>query len=159
PCQAVLCNQPPSPCFAADGTCNQGSCSYPFANGVPCSDGNDCTDTDTCNNGVCSGSPKTCATPPPPTCLSATTLPTYVSPGTCAGGNCSYQFNDSTCVASCSNGSCGACVPPVSGPCDNAPQCGCPAGQNCIIDGDDDSLCPGPGCGATSCIPAGNTPM
>src|SRR6185369_12818363 len=59
----------PVTCTASDqchdaGTCDPttGVCSNPAkANGTPCSDGNACTQVDTCENGVCTGaSPVTC---------------------------------------------------------------------------------------------------
>ena len=52
-----------NPCHLA-GTCNAqtGACSNPqAANGAPCSDGNSCTQTDTCQSGTCVGTnPVTC---------------------------------------------------------------------------------------------------
>ena len=59
----------PKTCSASDqchtaGTCDTstGQCSNPIAdNGTTCNDGNGCTQTDTCQAGVCTGSnPKTC---------------------------------------------------------------------------------------------------
>lgn len=43
----------------------------------------------------------------------------------------------------------GPCTAPVSGPCDDFPQCGCAAGQNCIVTGAN---------GETSCDLSGSTP-
>jgi RHS repeat-associated protein len=69
-CQNGTCaGSNPVTCLAADqchlaGTCvpATGSCSYARkANGTTCSDGNACTQTDTCQAGICVGSnPKTC---------------------------------------------------------------------------------------------------
>jgi alpha-tubulin suppressor-like RCC1 family protein len=48
-CNTGVCN--------ADGTCSK----VPVANNTPCNDGNACTQTDTCQAGVCKGSnPKSC---------------------------------------------------------------------------------------------------
>src|SRR5207247_1149251 len=59
---SVLCT-PQDPCHAA-GVCDPatGVCSNPTAaNGTSCSDGNVCTQSDTCQNGICTGSnPITC---------------------------------------------------------------------------------------------------
>lgn len=50
-----------------DKQCNAGSCdetkgcyAQPYANGTPCDDGNLCTLTDKCTNGVCGGTPRQC---------------------------------------------------------------------------------------------------
>jgi streptogramin lyase len=70
-CQAGACTgsnpvacAPGDPCHLA-GVCNpaSGTCTNPPApNGTPCSDGNACTQTDTCQLGLCSGSnPIICA--------------------------------------------------------------------------------------------------
>ncbi|HVY32684.1 MAG TPA: hypothetical protein VHB79_39380 [Polyangiaceae bacterium] len=64
-CQAGVCKgQTPVVCTASDqchsaGSCDPatGACSNPAkANGVTCNDGNACTQTDTCQSGVCTGS-------------------------------------------------------------------------------------------------------
>jgi RHS repeat-associated protein len=70
-CQAGSCiGSSPVICAASDqchvaGTCNPqtGQCSNPIAaNGTGCSDGNSCTQTDTCQAGACVGAnPVTCA--------------------------------------------------------------------------------------------------
>ncbi len=69
-CQAGVCTGGnPVTCMALDqchlaGTCNPatGVCFDPIkANGTPCSDGNGCTQTDTCQAGTCTaGTPVTC---------------------------------------------------------------------------------------------------
>ncbi len=61
PCESVTCDNPPSECFAAAGTCTAGSCSYGFANGATCDDGDACTLDDSCDSGVCAGTPMSCA--------------------------------------------------------------------------------------------------
>jgi hypothetical protein len=106
PCEGVTCDDPPSSCFTAAGTCTGGSCSYGFANGESCNDGDACTDDDSCDTGVCAGTPKTCTTPPAATCVGANTLRTYASSGTCAGGTCSYSHTDDNCAAGCQAGAC-----------------------------------------------------
>ncbi len=70
-CQSGTCTGgTPVTCAASDqchtaGTCNSstGTCSYStVANGTACSDGNACTQTDTCQNGTCTGAdPVVCA--------------------------------------------------------------------------------------------------
>ncbi len=70
-CNAGVCQNTPIPvvCTASDqchtaGTCDPvtGACSNPAkADGTPCTDGNACTQTDTCQSGSCVGSnPVTC---------------------------------------------------------------------------------------------------
>jgi RHS repeat-associated protein len=57
-CGGVYC-QAPNACLQPVGVCNltDGSCSYtPKANGTACSDGNACTQTDSCQAGACVGS-------------------------------------------------------------------------------------------------------
>jgi hypothetical protein len=52
---------PVGPCLGS-GTCVHGFCDYPvLPNGTPCDDGNLCTQTDTCQSGVCvGGNPVVC---------------------------------------------------------------------------------------------------
>src|SRR5262249_38719654 len=88
------------------GTCTNGSCSYNYANGASCDDGNGCTTADHCQNGVCSGAPITCTSPPAAACVNATTLRTYGSPGTCSAGTCSYPSTDTTCPGGCMAATC-----------------------------------------------------
>ncbi len=107
-CAGVSCTSPPSVCFLPSGTCDNGACSYGFADGVSCDDGNACTDADTCASGACVGTPRTCASPPAATCIDTATLRTFMGPGTCSGGGCSYAHADATCPGGCEAG---ACVP------------------------------------------------
>ena len=100
PCANVTCTTPPSVCYDAAGTCSQGSCNYP-TNHAACNDGNDCTDSDTCNGGVCSGTPKLCNTPPADSCADASTATVHDHVGTCAGGACSYAPHYVSCSAGC----------------------------------------------------------
>jgi hypothetical protein len=51
------CDSPPSPavCYQPTGTCADGSCSYEYADGASCDDGNGCTTNDRCMAGACAG--------------------------------------------------------------------------------------------------------
>jgi hypothetical protein len=106
PCASVTCNAPPSVCYGATGACQQGSCSYPFADNVGCDDSNACTDNDVCNAGVCRGTPKLCASPPADTCENAFTARVYDRVGSCSGGACSYPFHFLSCATGCTAGAC-----------------------------------------------------
>jgi hypothetical protein len=106
PCASVVCPAPPSVCYAGPGTCSAGACRYNHADGVACDDGDACTTNDRCASGACAGTAVTCTTPPAPTCVSATTLRTFASPGTCAAGACAYPSVDQTCAAGCGGGAC-----------------------------------------------------
>ncbi len=105
-CADVVCDDPPSECFQAAGTCEAGACSYPPDDAATCDDGNACTDDDVCDGGVCAGVPRVCDAPPAPECVTSTTLRTYVLPGGCTGGACSYAFADTSCIAGCAAGAC-----------------------------------------------------
>jgi hypothetical protein len=106
PCANVTCNSPPSGCFASPGTCQNGSCTYPYANGASCNDNNSCTSNDACQSGVCFGAPKTCNTPPPNVCENASTVKVYVANGSCSAGTCSYSYGYASCANGCANGQC-----------------------------------------------------
>ena len=105
PCATVTCSTPPSVCYDAPGTCSQGSCNYP-TNQAACDDGDACTDSDTCNGGVCSGTPKLCNTPPVDSCADASTATVHDHVGTCAGGACSYAVHYVSCPTGCNAGAC-----------------------------------------------------
>ncbi len=105
-CANVTCTTPPSVCFGSPGSCADGACTYPFANGATCDDDDSCTGPDTCTNGVCAGPAIPCTTPPASTCLDPSTLRTFASPGTCGGGSCTYVPVDSTCALGCDQGAC-----------------------------------------------------
>jgi hypothetical protein len=105
PCANVTCNSPPSVCYDAAGTCSQGSCNYP-TNHAACDDGNACTVSDTCNGGVCSGTPMLCNTPPANSCADTSTAAVYDHVGSCAGGACSYAVHYVSCSAGCNAGVC-----------------------------------------------------
>jgi alpha-tubulin suppressor-like RCC1 family protein len=53
---------------------------------------------------ACNGVP--CDAPPPPTCLSSTTLSSYNPTGKCDGGICVYTKVDAPCPAVCNGGAC-----------------------------------------------------
>lgn len=106
PCANVTCNSPPSGCFASPGTCQNGSCTYPYADGASCNDSNACTSSDSCQTGVCVGVPKTCNTPPPNVCENATTVKIWGSSGSCSAGTCSYSYGFASCAGGCANGQC-----------------------------------------------------
>jgi hypothetical protein len=106
PCANVTCNAPPSGCYASPGTCQNGSCTYPYANGASCNDNNACTSSDACQSGVCVGVPKSCNTPPPNTCENASTLKVYASTGSCQLGSCSYGYGFASCANGCNGGQC-----------------------------------------------------
>ena len=116
-CQAGVCTgSNPVTCTASDqchvaGTCDPGTgvCSNPIkSNGSACNDGNACTQTDTCQAGVCTGNN-------PVTCTAQDQC--HVA-GTCnpANGQCSNpaKANNTPCndgnactqIDSCQNGSC-----------------------------------------------------
>jgi alpha-tubulin suppressor-like RCC1 family protein len=52
----------------------------------------------------CNGVP--CDDPPPPTCLSSTTVTSFNPTGKCSGGECVYSKKDAACPAICSGGAC-----------------------------------------------------
>jgi len=108
PCAGQTCDTAPGACFAAPGTCAAGSCSFSFADGDACDDGNACTADETCASGVCTGMPKVCNEPAADTCQDATTLLHHVIPGTCdpANGACSYEVLPVVCPGVCVDGVC-----------------------------------------------------
>ena len=64
PCSPTLCDDG-NPC-TVDGCDVTGACTHVAgADGTACDDGNPCTTQDTCNAGVCSGSPIVCGTDTP----------------------------------------------------------------------------------------------
>lgn len=67
PCATVTCDAPPSECYATQGTCSGGTCSYaPLAGGTPCDDEDSCTLDDQCDGaGGCAGTPDPGCVPPP----------------------------------------------------------------------------------------------
>ena len=106
PCSGVSCNAPPSVCYGSAGTCAAGSCSYPYADGAKCDDGNACTTGDQCNTGACKGVPMACDSPPANVCDNASTLRVYSASGSCSAGSCSYSYGFVSCAKGCSGGQC-----------------------------------------------------
>jgi hypothetical protein len=47
-----------------------------------------------------------CKLPPPPTCLSASTIQVYAGTGSCVDGGCAYTSSTVACAAGCANGAC-----------------------------------------------------
>ena len=115
-CSGVTCTSPPM-CFTG-GACVDGSCRYLVDPGATCSDADACTDDDSCQaSGACRGTPKSCQTPPPPTCADASTQRTFDAIGTCSAGSCTYTSQDAVCPLGC-DGATGRC------------RSSCPAGQH-----------------------------
>jgi alpha-tubulin suppressor-like RCC1 family protein len=54
-----------------------------------------------------------CDSPPPPACISDTTLRSSASPGACAGGLCSYANIDTVCQNGCTGASCNGTLNPL----------------------------------------------
>jgi len=160
-------------CDAATGVCGHevaaGTCLFDgvcFAQGDPCDDANPCTQDDTCQDGVCLGTPKDCG-PPDDAChvksCDTTTgecVQTEVDANTpcddgdpctegdvcgagavCAGTakDCSEQ-EDACHTAQCVEGSCVA-TPKPGGPCDDGSACTlddtCAADGSCVGTWDD----------------------
>ena len=110
PCSNVACTTPPAPvCDGANrrssvspGTCLAGACSYSTQTAV-CPQGCNAA-TGNCNDDLCAA--VTCDKPPAASCLSSTTRRSYVSPGACSGGTCTYSIQDVTCATGCANAQC-----------------------------------------------------
>jgi hypothetical protein len=135
----VVCAAPDS-CHLA-GTCDtaNGTCSSPVkANGASCNDGNGCTQTDTCQNGACTGSNQVIC-PAPDQCHLA---------GTCnaATGVCSSPSKSNG--TACNDGN--ACTRTdtcQSGTCTGASPVTCTASDQCHLAGVCDTatgICPNP---------------
>lgn len=136
---AFVCDQPPSQCHEARGTCANNTCSYPLKRtGTSCNDGNACTESDKCGDtGVCAGTAKACNSPPDQC---------YQQQGTCtaSSGACVYppQPNGTSCAPPnrCEVGACngaGACAPTGPVTCDSTPcktATGCEPSTGCIFD-------------------------
>lgn len=151
PCENVVCTTPPSGCYAATGTCENGVCAYAFDNGASCDDGVACTDGDTCTNGTCAGTQRSCVTPDPASCKDADTLIARASSGACDDGACSYVAIEVPCafgcvtvdgVGRCEGDPCGGvtCTTPALAECANTTSLVVPAaigvcaGGNCNYD-------------------------
>jgi hypothetical protein len=121
----MQCNDPPGPCFAAQGECEaDGSCSYdPLPLGSDCNDGNECTVGETCDAAsVCAGGEECPENDP---CASSA----------CVAGQCMVTLADegSPCGAAPADRCCaGDCVD-ISSDADNCGGCGvqCQADDSC----------------------------
>ncbi|MCC6750261.1 MAG: hypothetical protein IT371_21530 [Deltaproteobacteria bacterium] len=101
PCAGITCDTPLNACYKAQGTCKGGKCEYEADNGKGCNDGNPCTETDTCTDGVCGGSAVICNTPPANSCKDANTLTVNTAPGFCSAGSCNYGKAEVGCPFGC----------------------------------------------------------
>jgi hypothetical protein len=140
PCASVVCDSPPSPTcpgantrrtFAATGTCSGGSCSY-AATDTSCTFG--------CSGGACNADPcagVTCDDPPAASCPSGTTLRTFEAVGTCSGGTCSYDSDDSSCTHQCSTASGAKCVCNAGYSGSGVGPSGCTDDNECTLNTDD----------------------
>ncbi|MEM9070128.1 MAG: hypothetical protein AAGE52_16595 [Myxococcota bacterium] len=104
-CGGVVCDAPPSECYAPVGICADGSCSYEPVDGS-CDDGDPCTEDDRCDRGVCTGSALACTAPPAATCADASTLRTFDAAGSCGDEGCIYPPTDQVCPLGCMAGRC-----------------------------------------------------
>ncbi|MBL9039832.1 MAG: hypothetical protein JNG84_15045 [Archangium sp.] len=108
----VECLAAPGVCFEPVGACQSdgGTCVYTPRPNIVCDDSDPCTVSDLCSaQGACTGTAKTCTTPPAAQCFAPT--------GTCGGdGGCSYAVTDN---ASCSDQN--TCT--VNDRCDSAGAC------------------------------------
>jgi hypothetical protein len=180
-CQTGVCTGAnPIACAAPDqckeqGVCNTatGACSYASKpNSTPCNDGNACTQTDTCQTGVCTGaSPVACAAPDQckeqGVCNTATGACSYASkPNStpCNDGNACTQ-TDTCQTGVCTGASPVACAAPDAcqeqgicnpgtGTCTNDPRpdnAPCNDGNACTFD----DLCRDGSCMGTpaACLP------
>ena len=147
-CNAGVCDA----CSVAAGAAANGTCA--LLTGPTCDDGNACTQTDTCQNGVCTGgNPVTCAAMDQ--CHAAGTCDTAT--GTCSnpadadGTACDNK--DCTAGDTCQAGVCksGAFNCPAQGPCENVGTCD--TGGACVKSlKPDGTACPGGGvCNAGVC--------
>ena len=145
PCAGVVCNAPPGSCLAASGVCDSGVCHYAALDGGGCDDDDACTVDDTCVQGVCSGTTKTCTTPPAASCVDSDVARVHPGIGACVDGACAYEQTLVICDKGCLDGEC------VDDPCGTA-LCSAPA-QSCFTGGVCDgaggcdySIAPGSGC-------------
>lgn len=168
PCAGIVCDTPPAAqCFEQMGTCTNGVCQYATVPGS-CNDNDPCTGNDTCSSGTCAGTPQVCTSPPPATCLDATTLQTFTMNGMCSGGTCEYAAtaitcndNDACTVGDFCNG--GACRSGAMNTCNDGNACTadtCDPVSGCIhtpISGNActsaSSECPTGSCSAGACLP------
>ncbi len=122
-----VCGGDPVDCddgdMCTDDACEEGEgCTHGY-NTADCDDLNPCTQGDACHEGLCSGAPKVCDTPPANECLDGTTLKSYAAVGVCdsSSGGCTYESQEATCSAGCEAGAC------LGDPCEGV-DCGDPPG-------------------------------
>ncbi|HVU02140.1 MAG TPA: lamin tail domain-containing protein [Polyangiaceae bacterium] len=126
PCTAVSCNTPPtSGCYAATGTCTNGTCVYaPLPRNTPCTDGNACTTGDLCNaSGTCLAGAATPTDDGNPCTVDAcnTTTGVVTHTNVSDGSDCD-DGNKCNGVATCQSGSCQSGTPVT---CNTPPIGGC----------------------------------
>ncbi len=95
-----------NPC--TDDACVRGTgCAAVAAASRPCDDGDACTQDDTCEAGRCRGLPVSCMTPPPTTCdVEEGVVTAWAVPGSCTGGQCTYDRIEYVCHYGCSGTTC-----------------------------------------------------
>jgi len=92
-CGTGGCKGTPMNCTSLDGPCGKGVCkagqcvTQPAGSGGTCSDGNPCTVSDTCQNGVCAGVAKDCSY-----------LDDACGKGTCSAGQCVKSGGSGVCT-------------------------------------------------------------
>lgn len=108
-CAGVFCDSPPAPScddashlrvFATGACGTNGSCAYSSTRATcakGCADGH-------CIGDTCVGA--VCDQPPAARCLTASTLQTYESTGTCVAGSCGYSGSTVPCANGCDAGVC-----------------------------------------------------
>ncbi len=108
PATCDVCLLPPPQCTGAatlrtftSTTCDDGLCLLGYTDAM-CDDG--------CAAGACAGADPcagvSCDQPPARACADASTLVTYASSGTCAGGMCTYSSTTTACGNGCAMAAC-----------------------------------------------------
>jgi len=108
PCYGIVCNSPPTSCHQQAGACDDGACTYGFADDIPCEDDDLCTTGGECLAGACNSSQVMCTTPPPNICNTTSQLRRYLGIGACRAvdGQCEYSSELVSCVNGCELGAC-----------------------------------------------------
>ncbi len=158
PCAGVTCNVPTQAnycsgpetlvVFDSDGTCNDGTCTYPSSE-KHCPHG--------CDGGKCKDDPcigKSCNTPPARTCQ-GNVARIYGSPGSCnAQGDCEYPMTEIPCPYGCENGFCKDCA--SDGDCDAGKWCNGGTCSSCNNDLHCGVTCQNCFASGQKCSPAGS---
>jgi hypothetical protein len=113
----VICDEPPSDCHEAEGTCVAGTCEYtPRGLGEACTDADACTEADTCDGaGTCTPgaicpNDNPCQTS---TCIDGACAVENVDDGSSCGTEASARCCGGTCVdISSDTAHCGGCNTP-----------------------------------------------